>query len=178
MIDKRVILVYNGYIKFETIEILLSKVKSELNGLEIEKLVKKRIFNIMVECIENIHKYTEWVKDRGSADPAFNAKIIIEALELEDNAFVITAGNPILAVAVDGLKKRIDTVNKMNRKKLKKHYKLAIESSEINPKGGAGLGIIDIALKSGNRLDYYFEQISDDVYYYTLKIKVSNIESD
>ena len=39
-------------------------------------------------------------------------------------------------------------------------------------KGGAGLGIIDMALKSGNRFEYNFNKIDDYHSFFTLKVKV------
>ena len=37
----------------------------------------------------------------------------------------------------------------------------------------AGLGIIDIALKSGNKLEYEFRPITPDVSFYVIQAKIS-----
>ena len=44
--------------------------------------------------------------------------------------------------------------------------------TSISSKGGAGLGIIDMALKSGNKFEYSFNQIDDSNSFFTLKVKV------
>ena len=43
----------------------------------------------------------------------------------------------------------------------------------MSKKGGAGLGFIDIARKSGNKLEYHFEKINDDYYFFIINSQIS-----
>ena len=43
----------------------------------------------------------------------------------------------------------------------------------MSEKGGGGLGMIDIARKSGQKLDYEFLPIDDVFAFFTLTIKIS-----
>ena len=48
-----------------------------------------------------------------------------------------------------------------------------IKSAKLSDKGGAGLGFVDMARKSGNQLDYCFVEMDNDNYFFCLKIKIT-----
>ena len=43
----------------------------------------------------------------------------------------------------------------------------------MSAKGGGGLGMIDIARKSGKKLDYKFDPVDDQFSFFSLNIKVA-----
>ncbi len=51
-----------------------------------------------------------------------------------------------------------------------------MSEENLSNKGGAGLGIIDMALKSGEKFDFSFEDIDGKSSFFTLKIKVKDVE--
>jgi len=51
-------------------------------------------------------------------------------------------------------------------------YKKQLREGKISGKGGAGLGLIDIARKTGNHLDYMFFPADDTTKYFVLKVRV------
>jgi hypothetical protein len=48
-----------------------------------------------------------------------------------------------------------------------------LANNQISAKGGAGLGFITIAMKSGNKLDIRFEKINDDYSLFQMTSAVS-----
>jgi hypothetical protein len=70
------------------------------------------------------------------------------------------------------LKGRLDKVNLLDKNGLKDYYKEIILSGNVSQKGGAGLGIVNIAKVTENKLEYTFEDIDSQYSYFTLKIKV------
>ncbi len=68
------------------------------------------------------------------------------------------------------LKERIDFVNTKTSDELKILYRQTITDGKFTPKGGAGLGIIEMAKISGHPLDYEFEPINGNFSRYTLTI--------
>ena len=61
----------------------------------------------------------------------------------------------------------------MNEKALKKVYMNSLALGKLSAKGGAGLGILTIALKSDNNLKFNFERINDDLTYFNMNIMVN-----
>ena len=53
-------------------------------------------------------------------------------------------------------------MNKHSKEELKELYKSTITNGEFTPKGGAGLGFIEIAKTTGSKLECAFEKLSKD----------------
>ena len=170
--ERQVIVKYEGCFKFETIEKLLTETKLSLNERNISIKAKKRVLNIMVECLENIYKHAEKVINNNHFNQAECHKFYKFVLENSNEYYLITVANPILNKHIDSVKNKIDQANSLNKDELKELYASKINNSMISERGGAGLGIIDIALKSENKIDYSFTKIDDLFSCYELKIKV------
>ena len=67
---------------------------------------------------------------------------------------------------------KIDYINSLNRDELKAYYKEVLNNGELSEKGGGGLGLIDIAKKSRNKLQYSFREIDEDYSFFTLTVKI------
>mgnify|MGYP000921606663 CR=1 FL=1 len=169
--NKEVILDYSGEFRFETIELLLTQVRDKINQLEIKTGIKKKVVNILVECLENTYKYTTLDNETDYGNSLFTSKI---TLEKTADAFIITSGNTILNKNIDKLKQKLDQVNSLNKEGLQKLYEDIINNNEISDKGGAGLGIIDIALKSNNKLHYNFTFLDENCSFYELIVNIQN----
>ena len=69
----------------------------------------------------------------------------------------------------------MEKVNQLDRIELKEWYNnILIGGEQVNQNGGAGLGIIDMALKSKNKFEYGFQEIDANHSFFTLKIKIEN----
>jgi hypothetical protein len=71
------------------------------------------------------------------------------------------------------LKDRLDEVNSLDKEGLKNLYKDARLNATFSETSGAGIGIIDIARKSENKLVYHFEKVNEKFSVYSLLIRVS-----
>ena len=84
-------------------------------------------------------------------------------------------GNKIARENISDLQLRLEKVNQLDRVELKKWYnEILIRGEQVNKNGGAGLGIIDMALKSKNKFEYGFQEIDANHSFFTLKIKIEN----
>ncbi len=71
------------------------------------------------------------------------------------------------------LKDKLDQINSLDKDGLKTLYKDIIKSgSGLTDKGGAGLGFVDMARKSGQKLEYGFESLGDGHSFFSLKTTV------
>lgn len=71
------------------------------------------------------------------------------------------------------LEKSLITVNNATHDELKEMYKKQIKEGKLSEKGGAGLGLIDIARKTGETLNYQFLQLDDENYFFILKVEIN-----
>ena len=51
--------------------------------------------------------------------------------------------------------------------------KFILNHQKLSAKGGGGLGLVDIARKTGNKLEYNFESMTSDYYFFNLDVTIS-----
>jgi hypothetical protein len=152
---------FSGEFSPDLITVLLLMAKSNIG----DKSVMKKVYNVMIECLENITKHS--LKIEGDQFPA------MFLLGKDDDYYYLATGNKIASNRVKGLENKLIKINSLDKKGLMVWYNEILTSdTSFSSKGGAGLGIIDMALKSGNKFEYSFNQIDDSNSFFTLKVKV------
>jgi len=167
MSSKNLMLVYEGEFTQEITKSVLSMTERNLDSVGEESNIKRKVFNVMVECLQNICKHAD------TFEKSQEEKGAVFMIGREEGNYVITSGNFILNSQIDKLKSKLEHINTLDKEGLKSYYKELIKSSEISDKGGAGLGFVDIARKSGQKLDFDFEKISDEYSFFSFKTKIS-----
>lgn len=160
------ILAYDGVLNTETISKLESEIENKILEKGLPKTVVKKVFFICVESLQNmlIHGHKD---DTGAQHNFFILNITPKEVK------VITA-NLITNTSIDKLKTDIDKINSFNDPaELKTYYLEHLENNELSDKGGAGLGFITIAMKSGNKLKTAFESINDKRSLFLLEVSIS-----
>jgi hypothetical protein len=75
----------------------------------------------------------------------------------------ITSANLVETKNITGLEKQMTIINEFeDAAALKQYYMGHLENNQLSEKGGAGLGFITIAMKSGNKLSYEFNKINEN----------------
>lgn len=159
---------FSGVLKYETIQFLISELTQLVTSYNFTTAVRKKILNISVECLENILKYTdnELYKNTVQFQTYFSVK-------KQNDEILISSGNILKADSVEKIINRIDKINNSTREELLIAYEDVINNGQISQKGGAGLGLIDIAIKSGNQIQYSFADAGNNLFYYTFRVKIN-----
>ena len=170
MLDNNILLVYEGEVNQDITKAFTSLTQKKLEGDEEANLpIKKRVYHVMVECLQNIGKHCDHI-DSGLPISPGNGIFMVSKT---NNGFNIVTGNPIANTKIDGIKEMLDKVNGMDRDEIKAYYKEKILESRISDKGGAGLGFIDIVKKTGNKIDYHFNKINEVTSFFILKTYIN-----
>lgn len=164
----REILSYKGNIDYETIGVILKKLSRLLDVFNWNLTTKKRVYSLMVEILENVHKHKDEIEDKNIAN---NYQTFFKLYESEQYVH-LKAGNVVSAFNINKLKKHIDQVNKLSEEQLKDLYKKTITNGLISERGGAGLGIINIVKVSKNKIDYSIENINNNYCFIHIHVNV------
>lgn len=165
---EKILLSYLGEITPDLTNSVLKSVKKEQNPYNEKVNVKKKIYNIIVESLENIYKHAE-VKEKQTSPSIF----LFGAQEAQ---YYIISGNYVYQQTGLKLRETIDELNGLDKENMRKKYRAALlQSAEDTGKEfiGAGIGLIDMALKSENKLEYQFRDASDGISFFTLIVKVN-----
>lgn len=161
------ILSYQGPLTFSTIDWLISEFKMAAQDHSLPFKAYKKMISIMIEALENVSRYGEQDPANEERNPGFSPSCQINS---STSRIELITRNPVRKRDVELLRTRIDHVNKHDREELKVLYKSTITNGEFTPQGGAGLGFIEMAKTAGSKLEYQFENLSDDYSLYTLKV--------
>lgn len=165
MRSHKFMLAYRGFFSQEITKALVATTEKKLDLEGTDFSIKKRVFNVMIECLQNICKHKDEV----------NGSSALFMIGRSNKDFIVYSGNVIATDKVEGLKNKLEAINSMEITDLKEFYKSLIASGEFSSNGGAGLGLIDIAKKSGSKLDYHFDKINDSFSYFSLRTVITNV---
>ena len=168
MMSQKLILVYEGDFSQETTKTILTMAERSLQTSEEDPAIKRKVFNVMVELLQNIVKHNEELAGAG-----VTGQSAIFLIGRESNRYSIMSGNPVHKSRVPGLKSNLTRINSLDKDGLKDLYKEIIKETTLSDKGGAGLGFVDMARKSGEDLWFDFPEMSDAYCFFCLKVSVS-----
>lgn len=168
MLQQRLILVYEGEFTQEITKSVLAMAERNMESMGENPRVQRKVFNVMMECLQNISRHAEKFDEE-----TYGKNNAIFMIGKSDEAYIITSGNALLREDIPKITEKLDFVNSLDKAGLKQYYKEAIKKSKISDKGGAGLGFIDMAKKSGHKLRYDFEIINEHLAFFSLKATIS-----
>jgi hypothetical protein len=162
--------IYRGMFTQNIIVDILALTEKNIVKAKDPAKVRKKVYNLMVECLQNITKHQALAKEG-----VFLERNGLFSIQCKDNKYYITTGNLISQKKVEGLKSKLELVNSLNKEELKEHYRKQLVLGHISEQGGAGLGFIDMARKSGGKLFFDFKDIDNEYSFFYFRLQVASM---
>jgi hypothetical protein len=162
--EKKIIVSHIGELDQDKVNTISTLVETQMEYLGVSKSAIKKIFNIVIETLQNICIHGE--KDNNG----YQMTYFIIGKHL--NEFSIFSGNIVSNSVAEKLNKRLNAIKSLSDTDLKKQYMDVLSNGELSAKGGAGLGFLTIALKSSNNIDFDFETLNKEYSLFSLQSKV------
>lgn len=158
---------YNGDFTNDLTERILSLAETNMD-VEAESLkIKKKVYFIIVESLQNITRHQGSSKDARLMDGFFSIHKFL-------GGYLVGSGNAIENNHIKSLSEKLDKVNSLSADELKEYQKEVLSAGGFSEKGGAGLGLIEMVRKSGNKLLYDFDKIDDKNSYFYFQSKITD----
>lgn len=164
----KVIINHYGTITTPVIDVILESMEESLHITQLQNSVRKKIFNVFVECLQNLYHHVDNAPTGESVAGIANFGIII--LTQDDSEFKITTGNYLKQERVEQIRGRVNQLNALTEEEVKALYLEILVFEGHTKKGGAGLGMLDILRKSGSRLDCAMYKVSSDYSFFSLEV--------
>lgn len=166
--------VYLGNVTQNTVESITDMISEDLSVRQENRKVTKRVYHVMMESLQNICKHADSQSNEESN--SLEKGLVKKGIFLighNDDEYFITTGNNIEIKNAVVLRDILDKINSLDADGIKQMYRDAMENSELGETGGAGLGFIDMAKKTGTKYEYYFEPDSETSCFFILTMRVS-----
>jgi len=164
MSEKNTLIAFTGHFDHLLTTLLLINIKNKLSLLEATTGIDRKVYSVLVESIENVSKHSSLGNEKDN--------IAILLLSKSETKYTIVTGNHIMNSDIPALQGKLEKVLKYNQAELKQLYREQILSKRTDD-NNAGLGIIDIAIKSGNMIKYEFKPLKEGVSFYLLQTEIN-----
>lgn len=166
--------IYRGLLTQKLTVDILGLAETSLDKYSDPTSVKKKVYFIMMEGLQNITRHQDMEQDE------LSEKSGVFFFQKKKDKYYITTGNIIEREKEEGLASQIEMINSLSKEQLKKYYKETLLTGRISDKGGAGLGLIEMARKSGRKLKYNFHQIDEvfSFFYFHIEIPYTQLPEE
>jgi hypothetical protein len=166
-----ILLSFKGDITAELMSSILQIMEQRLDTFQEAPRTRKKVYNVMVECLQNLYHHVDAVPiNLGEKEDSDRSAIFM--IGLDDKGYRIITGNYVQTDRADDLKTNLEDINSREPEGLRELYKEILNNDQRSGKGGSGLGMVDIARKTGQKLAYDFTPINNEHTFFTLNINV------
>jgi L-cysteine desulfidase len=172
MEQENILLSFKGVVTSDLLTSVLQIMETKMDYLEESPKTKKKVFNVLVECLQNLYHHIDVNETTSEQRMIIEQKSALFLIAKEGDLFNIRTGNYVDKESAKELSEKLDKINGMDKDQLKLYYQEVLNNGSLSDKGTAGLGMIDIARKSGNKLEYQLLDINEHTSFFCLNVKI------
>lgn len=162
-------LFYLGDVSDSITEKLIALNDRRISGQENDIKSGRKVAFLIAECFQNVIRHqeqpVEMAGKKGSA-----SMFMIRHLY---HQYAVASVNLVRNERVTPLQEKLKNLSRLNSTELRKMYLDILPIGELSDKGGAGLGLIEMARRTGQQFQYDFEQKDDQqsLFYFQLQLQ-------
>lgn len=160
---KNVMLLYKGDCSQQSMLPVLSMIETNLQKDSKHYNARKKVFYLLVEILQNMSKHAI------EKDGARQGILIICK---KNQNYYIYSGNFVASNKEEELKMYLRKINSMDKEQLALLYKEHLLDRKIRSKGGAGLGLIDMARYSTGKPVFNFQKYDIESSFYSFGLYI------
>ena len=162
---------YMGILTNQLVISAISLIEQHLQAdLNFRRLRRKLSF-LMIESFQNILRYGD---EPSNKDLIYRKEMFL--VRNIEGIFYIGSANLIENKKIDYVKSKLTEVNQMEGDDLNQLYRKILTNNKFTDAGGAGLGFIEMARKTNQKLQFEFVPIDHEYSYFYLLISMKSEE--
>ena len=161
-------LIYMGRFSHKIIKMFSALSEDETQRHGEPGKIRRRLNHSVIEILQNLTKHS------ASLFHEVNISKGMFILGKDEKAYYIITANKVTNKDIPRLSDSINMVNTAAIEKLNEMYKYQLREGRMSEKGGAGLGLIDIARKTNKPIQYHFLPLDNSRHYFVLKVSIDS----
>jgi len=170
MKEEDILLAYRGNFSGPMLDAVFGAMDNRLDGEQVQLRLRRKINIVLVECLQNIYRHMEAAPGKEPV-PADRQAMFVVGRDPSGWVHILT-GNPIRINEVPELREKLERINALTPEELTRVYRDSLDKARLSEKGGAGLGLIEIARKSGHPIRYRFDSMDEEYMYFSQLVTV------
>lgn len=136
--------------------------------------LKNKISFLMAECYQNVARHGKYTVE---SDNLYEHHGAFYVRSIGDT-FNIASANTVNRDSIPTIKEKLDKVNSLSSDELRLLQKEVLAKGKLSDRGGAGLGIIEMARRTGQKISYEFEALDDNVSLFFIQLNIRSQSED
>ncbi len=167
--------IYRGAFSQKISKNLLALAETNVKDSADRTSLKNKIYFVMVEGLQNVTKHGDKIDEDTGKTPESGGMF---AIQKNLGHYYITTGNVVKKNEENTLKPKLEQINILERDDLTLLRKEILKKGELSDKGGAGLGFIEMARKSGKKLMFDFEPVDEQASFFYFRTEIPGAENE
>ena len=165
MSDEGIVFSFSGVISQELVSFMVDSARHQFEEMGEESKMIHKMFIITIEQLQNIMSYSK-NKDIHSGSKYTSPGVMVIGFDKDRDKYYVNSSNEIVKADKEKVTKKIDYINSLDKDELKKYLREKIRSAEDKHDRGAGVGFIEMAKRSSEKIEYDFEDIDSKLYFH------------
>ncbi len=161
---------FSGSVTSEKITETLNSVENNLMKSDIKLYKRKKVFNVLLECVQNLYHHAD--TPPLSADVEIVPRFGTLVLSKDRTFYRISTGNFLRKERMKEVEERLKMVNSLSDEDIVLIYRDVLNNQQASP-NSAGLGLLDMVRKTGNKLEYYIYTQDDKYSFLSMDVYIS-----
>ena len=160
---------FSGYLSEGVLFSLGETLKHKMTADETDKNTVKKVFSVFVEQVQNIIRYSAERVEAGNPSQKVELTSGIVIVGMENGRFYVVCANPVRKRDAERLQERLDHLRGLDKDGLKALYKERLKDESDAESKGASIGLIEIARRASQPIDYDVMAINDENLFFSIK---------
>lgn len=170
LLSNGISLVYLGVFSHDITKMFTSMAEDDMKRNSENITIQRKVYHVMVETLQNMNKHSDEISESGNIGRG------LFMIGKKNECYYVITSNKVSGEKKEQLEEALKLINSSSKEELKKMYLKQIKEGKLSEKGGAGLGLIDIARKTTGKHDYQFIPFDDGKYFFILKVEINTEE--
>lgn len=168
MTRRGIIFSFTGYISEGILKALGHALRQKIRLESTDTKTVNRVFSVFVEQVQNVIRYSA-ERIEHDAEPPVELSSGMITVGSENGRFFVICGNVIGRKDADTLAVRLRELAGMDSDELRRFYKEKLREPPDEGSKGGSIGLIEIARRASEPIQFDFQHLSDAQSYFVLK---------
>lgn len=157
-------------------DVLLAEFSHEIRRKlqEEDPKVGKKVFAIFMELAQNVLYYSKEANMFGNNRDKVGTLVIVNT----GDSYQLMTGNLVYKKIVPELIEKCETINALDRDALREYKRELRNAPKSEESKGAGIGLVQVALTSGNRIEMRVKEYANEYAFYVIVVNVKIREEE
>jgi len=165
MAQEGIVFSFSGMISQSLTAFMLETAKSQLEEKGEDSKVIRNMCLLSIEQLQNIMSYSK-NRNISNSSKYISPGVLVIGIDKEKNKYYVNSSNEIVYSDQERVSTKIDFINSMDKDELRKYLRKKLRTAEDTHDRGAGVGFIEMAKRSSEKLEYDFEEVDDKLYFH------------